>query len=479
MPTRFYYGPIDDGMADLGAGIGRGIEGGTHGFLDERDRRRQRRRDDERDAMEKELHELGLYESGYRRGTAPVEEESVVARGHRPTQTPEFGSLFGRPDQMVDPTTGELVDPREAPNELNEALTSRFRTESQRVRDAASGRGPRPAEVGPVGSSLFSRDPVSFEQIPDERLRIQRRMPGYEQVTEGIYRDDNFVAREREAAAAEARAGRAPGAAPDEGLDTDEIAKALMTLYPDMTQEEAEGHATLMGTGASIYGDALDLFPEDEEESATPERGTPEWYDMLEEEAAARRRGAPPASASPASRAPMTFSQADEYLVDTYAIRDQYGEIVGSYLTPGERYEYAVQMSSPGAGVLDLPTPAELHERQFGSPAGAPPPEETRGGGIRDFFGGIGRRLIGEESALGRGIRGALGRDGQPGAAAEPEEPEDVEPADTGTFIDQRVVDDGRQLVDEFPGFQRDELEDVLRDSGFTEEEIDAILEGR
>lgn len=447
MPTRFYYAPIDPRYDDIGAGVGEGLASGVSSFLDERDRRRERQRRDERDAMERELHEIGMYESGYRRGQAPTEEATRFRPQER--EQPDWGGLFARGAERIDVRTGELRDPSEPPNELNDALTQRVRDEAA-TRRGSAGELPEP---GRVGMSLFSDEPVTFETRPAAELKERRTQPGFEQVTEGLYRDTGFLERERDRIAG-VEAG-------DDGLD--EIAAALEELYPDMSPEEARAHATLMGRGSGIYGDAMELGPEDDPEFETPVRGSPEYMQMLEDEAAARRRGAPPASA--AERGPMTFPQAMDFLEEQYAIRDRLGDVVGYYLSPMEMRELAISMSSPGGESVELPSPTELYEQmQGGLPEGAIE-ERQGGGGIGGFF----RNLFG-----GRG-RG------------EPARPQFVDTTttapDTGTErpaeLDPRVIQEGRDLVDEFSGFADDELEEVLRESGFSEQEIDEILHGR
>lgn len=441
MATRFYYAPIDSGWGDVGRSVGGGIERGVSNFVAERERQRRNERQDELDErdrerfeMEKELHELGLYEEGYRRGEVPTEEvdfRSTPRREIPPGARPQdfFGAETAYGNLIVDPRTGDLVDPR-TPN------------------PAAMQRSPTAdmPEPGPVGMSLFSREAPSFEALPDEALKARRNLPGYEQVTSGLYRDPS--------ADPEARARRET--LTEQLAVQDEIAEALMQAYPELPEERARGLARLQGMGANVPGWMQDIV--DPEAAAAASWGTPRRdeygnvYQINDDGEVRFIEGVTervPGDTGGGGVPGLSYGAAMDSVEEMYAIRNRLGDTEGYLLSPGEMHSIAVRMTQdPGYS----PPPREQFERRFEDEPGISTdrggaPEEDDGLGI---LGRIGRWW--RESGPGSG-----GREG-------------------GVQVDSATVQEGRRLIEQYPNLRPDQVEGILEDVGFTDEEIEAIL---
>jgi hypothetical protein len=101
----FYYRPIDPGYAELGAGLGAGIAGGTANFFGEREAGRERKRRDSRELLDFEINLLaqggGLGDIPTRVGAARGPMQALMPRDEAAGGIPGESGLLQRPGVVM------------------------------------------------------------------------------------------------------------------------------------------------------------------------------------------------------------------------------------------------------------------------------------------------------------------------------------------------------------------------------------------
>lgn len=427
MPRRYYFAPVDSGMGDVGRALGGAIANAPTDFQNARSAEEQRQQRAEGAARDRELYDLELFEQGYRRGETPREtvdfRSGPSSRPERPgRRAPETaggsGNVFegGIGMQRRQEPAGDSLFGAMSPSQAMAPRAARSREDFSGSIFADGGAG------------------AGIERIPDERLRAQVTKPGYQQISDDLYLDQNATPEARgqlaqrtqmgeqedeifqalvargfpeEEARGEAKmmvqgidgavygAMNRRGGAPQEMSeeDADILYNALLTRYPSMTEEMAANEVELIRrgmTGQVPNFSGMGGAPS----SATPQRGTPEYIQMLEDENAARARGTrqgQPAATSSAggttttgatsSRSAPTFGQAQDAVNELYAVRNSQGEVAGYILSQMERFELA-QALSRGENP-EIPDPDSIRQALLDSLTANQEPEPTTPTGER------------------------------------------------------------------------------------------------
>ena len=267
MASRFYFVPVEDGLARLGAGLARGIYGATGQY--ERMRERQRRQPIE--DLERALFEAQAYEAG-------------VRRGPRPTRTIE-------PTPQV-----ELPDFRRGPLFPDADADVGVRTALERAGDTPLGRSRLLPETS------WMREPPALD-VPDSAYRVEIPDPDTIQLSDDFWLESpESRARRRLQFERETRDQELEELASllDEAATSGEITPGVAVRFPALLDRYFRSR----GIGGPYE----------------PVRGTPEWLDALEDELKLR-------SQYDAERASPGITPTARYMQNAYLARRFLNEI--------------------------------------------------------------------------------------------------------------------------------------------------------